>query len=71
MIRLSAENINRTSPYKVETIDELSVSFVTNNGVCYDVGFYADTFLSMLDGAYHFYNAGLIMRKDNLIMTKS
>ena len=55
MIKLSVDHINSTSPYQVEAIDELSVSFVTDNGVCYDVGFYADTFLSILDGAYHFY----------------
>lgn len=46
MIKLSVDHINSTSPYQVEAIDELSVSFVTDNGVCYDVGFYADTFLS-------------------------
>ena len=54
MIQLSAENINRTAPYRVETINDLSVSFVTDNEVCYDVGFYADNIFS-IDGAYHFY----------------
>ena len=36
MIQLSAENINRTSPYQVEAIDELSVSFVTDNDELYE-----------------------------------
>ena len=54
MIRLSAENINRTSPYQVEAIDELSVSFVTDYGISYDVGFYEDT-LFYITGAFHFY----------------
>jgi len=54
MIQLSAENINLTAPYQVETINDLSVSFVTDNDVCYDVGFYEDHIFS-IDGAFHFY----------------
>ena len=54
MVTLSAEHINSTAPYQVETIDALSVSFVTDYGVCYDVGFYVDHLFNLED-AYHFY----------------
>ena len=54
MLTLSAEHINRTAPYQVEAIDALSVSFVTDFGVCYDVGFYVDHLFNLED-AYHLY----------------
>ncbi|MBR6018283.1 MAG: hypothetical protein IK073_06650 [Paludibacteraceae bacterium] len=54
MIQISAENINRTSPYQVKTLDELSVSFVTDYGISYDIGFYEDRLFNMPE-AYHFY----------------
>lgn len=54
MICLSADNINRTSPYQVKAIDELSLTFTTDFGVSYDVGFYKDT-VFLIDGSYHFF----------------
>ena len=54
MISLSAENINQTAPYKVKAIDNLSLTFTTDFGVQYDVGFYKDT-VFLIDGSYHFF----------------
>ena len=43
-MRLSADRINRKSPYWVIQLDELTFRFVTKNGILYRVGFYQDRF---------------------------
>lgn len=42
---LSAEEINKKSPYKVIQVDDLSVRFCTDLGVKYMVGFTPDVFI--------------------------
>lgn len=54
MAFILAENINRKSPYQVTQVDELSVRFVTDNGVRYVVGFTKDIFI-LDDNGYFFY----------------
>lgn len=53
-MRLSVENINRTSPYWVLQLDDMLFRFTTKNGVQYRVGFYPDKYF-LRDGAYHFF----------------
>jgi len=55
-MRLSADNINQSSPYWVIKLDELTFRFTTENGVVYRVGFYKDTYF-LRDKAYHFFIA--------------
>ena len=49
---LSANEINKTSPYKVTQVDEMSVRFSTQNGVRYLVGFTRDIFILTENGYY-------------------
>ena len=51
MLVISADRINRFSPYFCTQLDDLSVTFTTDEGVCYDVGFTKDAFI-FDDGAY-------------------
>ena len=51
---ISAERINRTSPYEVKQADEYSVFFINKYGVRYSVGF-AHDYHFMEEGAYQFY----------------
>ena len=55
-IRLSADRINRKSPYWVIQLDELTFRFVTRNGIIYRVGFYKDQYF-LGNRAYHFFIA--------------
>ena len=55
-MRLSADRINRKSPYWVIQLDELTFRFVTKNGILYRVGFYQDRFF-LGSRAYHFFIA--------------
>ena len=43
-MRLSADRINRKSPYWVIQLDEMTFRFVTRNGIIYRVGFYQDQY---------------------------
>ena len=43
-MRLSADRINKKSPYWVIQLDELTFRFVTRNGIIYRVGFYKDQY---------------------------
>jgi hypothetical protein len=43
-MRLSADRINRKSPYWVIQLDEMTFRFVTKNGIIYRVGFYQDQY---------------------------
>ena len=43
-MRLSADRINKKSPYWVIQLDELTFRFVTKNGILYRVGFYQDQY---------------------------
>lgn len=54
MACISAERINKTAPYRVTQVDELSVRFCTNTGTKYIVGFTPDVFIFDED-AYEFY----------------
>lgn len=55
-MRLSVDNINKTSPYWVIQLDDMQFRFRTVNGIIYRVGFYVDSFF--LPGkAFHFYIA--------------
>ena len=49
---LSADEINKTSPYKVTQVDEMSVRFSTQYGVRYLVGFTLDIFILTENGYY-------------------
>ena len=49
---LSPENINQVAPYKVTRVDDMSVSFVTADGVRYLIGFFHDIFVVDKDGYY-------------------
>ncbi len=49
---LSAEEINKTSPYKVTQVDEMSVRFSTQNGVRYWIGLTMDIFILTENGYY-------------------
>ena len=53
-MRLSADRINRKSPYWVIQLDELTFRFVTRNGIIYRVGFYKDQYF-LGSRAYHFF----------------
>lgn len=53
-MRLSVDNINRTSPYWVLQLDDMLFRFTTKNGLHYRVGFYPDTALGLPD-TYHFF----------------
>ena len=53
---LSADRINRESPYWVIQLDELTFRFVTRNGILYRVGFYKDQYF-LGSRAYHFFIA--------------
>jgi len=53
-MRLSAENINQSSPYWVIQLDDMTFRFATKNGVVYHVGFYQDHYF-LTEGAYHFF----------------
>ena len=55
-MRLSADRINRKSPYWVIQLDELTFRFVTRNGIIYRVGFYKDQYF-LGSRAYHFFIA--------------
>ena len=55
-MRLSADRINRKSPYWVIQLDELTFRFVTKNGILYRVGFYQDRYF-LGSRAYHFFIA--------------
>ena len=55
-MRLSVDNINRTSPYWVIQLDDMTFRFVTKNGVVYRVGFYKDPYF-LGSRAYHFFIA--------------
>lgn len=50
---LSAENINRTSPYKVEKLNDYAFVFHTHNNVVYYVSFEEDMEIAGLD-SYQF-----------------
>ena len=52
---LSLDKLNKKSPYALIKLSELTFSFVTDQGIHYEVGFYKDT-IFMKDGeAYHFF----------------
>ena len=53
-MRLSVDNINKTSPYWVIQLDDMTFRFATKNGVVYRVGFYQDQYF-LGDRAYHFF----------------
>ena len=55
-MRLSADRINKKSPYWVIQLDELTFRFVTKNGILYRVGFYQDQYF-LGSRAYHFFIA--------------
>ena len=55
-MRLSADRINKKSPYWVIQLDELTFRFVTKNGILYRVGFYQDRYF-LGSRAYHFFIA--------------
>jgi len=51
---LSLESINLKSPYRLTQLTEMTFSFVTDQGIHYDAGFYPDEFF-MPGLAFHFY----------------
>lgn len=51
---LSLDKLNAKAPYPLMRLSELTYSFVTDQGVHYEVGFYQDTTF-MKEGAYHFF----------------
>ena len=51
---LSAEKLNRYSPYQLKQINDLTFRFVTDQRINYVVGFYKDT-IFMEEGAYYFF----------------
>lgn len=53
-MKLSLEAINAKSPYTLVRLTDMSFRFVTDQGLTYRVGFYADKYF-MPNGAYHFY----------------
>lgn len=53
-MNLSLDKINAKSPYALVKLSELTFSFVTDQGVHYEAGFYQDT-VFMREGAYHFF----------------
>jgi hypothetical protein len=55
-MRLSVDNINKTSPYWVIQLDDMTFRFSTKNGIIYRIGFYKDTYF-LGDKAYHFFIA--------------
>ena len=55
-MRLSADRINKKSPYWVIQLDELTFRFVTRNGILYRVGFYQDQYF-LGSRAFHFFIA--------------
>ena len=55
-MRLSADRINKKSPYWVIQLDELTFRFVTRNGILYRVGFYKDQYF-LGSRAFHFFIA--------------
>lgn len=54
MARISANFINELSPYRVVQVDDLTVRFITENGVKYMVGFTPDAFI-FDEGGYDFF----------------
>ena len=55
-MNLSLEAINAKSPYQLIRLTDMSFRFVTDQGLTYRVGFYADKYFMPKD-AYHFYIA--------------
>ena len=53
-MRLSAENINKKSPYWVIQLDDMLFRFRTKNGITYRVGFQEDKFLKV-GNTYNFF----------------
>lgn len=51
---LSADNLNHRSPYQLAQVNDMTFSFVTDQQIHYNVGFYKDTYF-MDEGAYHFF----------------
>ena len=51
---LSADELNLRSPYHLAQVNDMTFSFVTDQQIRYNVGFYKDTYF-MDDGAYHFF----------------
>ena len=65
---LSPENINQVAPYKVTRVDDMSVSFVTLDGVRYLIGFFHDIFVVDKDGYYlYVVDQDTPQRKDPLV----
>lgn len=64
-MRLSVDNINRSAPYWVIQLDDMTFRFVTKNGVVYRVGFYKDPYF-LGDKAYHFF----IANENNILAPK-
>lgn len=58
MIDLSAEDINKISPYKVEKIETNSFVFETKFGLRYNIGF-AEDYSFLEEGVYQFYIVNL------------
>ena len=53
-MRLSADELNLRSPYRLAQVNDMTFSFVSDQQIRYNVGFYKDTYF-MDDGAYHFF----------------
>ena len=53
-MRLSAENINKRSPYWVIQLDDMLFRFRTKNGITYRVGFQEDRYFKV-GNAYNFF----------------
>ena len=51
---LSLENINKKAPYPLTQLTDMTFSFVTEQGVHYDVGFFPDEFF-MRGHGFHFF----------------
>lgn len=51
---LSADKLNQHSPYHLSHINDMAFSFVTDQQICYKVGFHKATFF-MCEGAYLFF----------------
>ncbi len=54
MLDLSIEHINEASPYKVKLTPQRTYSFITDDGVSYDMGFVEDCMLG-IDNVYQFF----------------
>ena len=51
---LSAEKLNQRSPYLLSQVNDMAFSFVTDQHICYKVGFHKAKFF-MCEGAYLFF----------------